>query len=320
MNEEWLKENYEKAALIAATVIAVGLAGWLIFSSTKFQDIFSETSSRKSDELAETGSDHVSQAIKNLDNPVVWEGDHMFVSSPVLEVFNGQTPELAPVTVGTGSIHEPITNAWIMKWSLDITDGGLKDGDPDSDNFSNLEEFQGGTNPTNADSHPPFIAKVCLKELVSSDLKLIFRTKVDARTWQVDLASDEKFRSRNMLVGMGGKFGPNNMFKLEGYQESKPVDAGGVPTDESKIVVSYYETGSAAQEKVELVVDQEWEMPTHTGLFTNRYNGEEFEVKRGDSFRLSNDQDNSFTLIAVTEAGGIIKDQTGKDRKLDPCE
>ncbi len=320
MNEEWLNKNYEKAALIAATVIAVGLCGWLFYSSTKFKDIFSESSVKKTDEYTETGLADVEQAIENLDSPVVWEGEHLFVSSPVLEVFKGETPELEPVTVGSDGIHAPITNAWIMKWGLDITDGALKDADPDGDNFSNLEEFKGGTNPANLDSHPPFIAKVCLKELVSSDLNLIFRTQVDSGTWQIDIASEAKFKSRNMLVSMGQKFGPDNRFKLEKYNEKKLVDAGGVPRDESEVVISYFETGNAAKETVTLVVDSSWELPTHTGLFLNQYNGEEFEVKRGDSFRLSNDQDNSFTLIEVTSAGGIIKDQRGKDRNLEPCE
>jgi hypothetical protein len=320
MNEEWLNQNYEKAALIAATVVAVGLCGWLFYSSTKFQDIFSESSGKQSDKFPETGLVDVDQAIKNLDSPVVWEGEHLFVSSPVLEVFEGEVPKLEPVTVGSGGIHAPVTNAWIMKWKLDITDGNLKGADPDGDNFTNLEEFDGGTNPNNAESHPPFIAKVCLREVVSSDLTLIFRTKVDSRTWQIDLSSEGKFKSRNMLVSMGSKFGPDNRFKLEKYIEKKLVDAGGVPRDESEVIVSYYEAGSANQETVSLSVNSGWEMPTHTGLFVNRYNGEEFEVKRGDSFRLSNDQDNSFTLVAVTDSGGIIKDQRGKDRKLGPCE
>ena len=107
---------------------------------------------------------------------------------------------------------------------------------------------------------------------------------------------------------------------MKKYNEKKTVDAGGVPRDESEVVISYYETGNATQETVALAVDSSWELPTHTGLFLNRYNGEEFEVKRGDSFRLSNDQDNSFTLIEVTAAGGIIKDQRGKDRKVETCE
>ncbi len=321
-NEDWLKENYEKAVLIAATVIALVVAGMLIFSSFSFGEIFENNEPPRKDEFEDTGVSQVETAGGNLLKPVKWDGQHLLVSAPVLEDFEGGQPKLVAVTGEGDSVHDPMTNAWIMRWGLDITQGNLGDQDEDGDNYSNLEEFLGKTDPTDAEKHPDPISKLCLASMVTSDLKLVFRTKVDANLYQIDIVSEEKYRSQNKVIGIGDRFGPNNTsnFKLEKYIEKKGVGAGGVPEDNSEAVVSYMEAGGTQRVRVNLVRNDEWEMPTHTGNFLNRYNGEEFEVKRGDSFKLSNDPDNTFTLIEVNAGGAILKDQNGKDLKISPCE
>ena len=322
MNEEWLKENYEKAVLAAATIIALALAGWLIFSSLKFGENFDQASVRESEEMPETGLATVEKASKALAESAKWDGANLFVSAPVIETWDAAKGEQTLIPVeGDVSVHAPLTNDWINKYELDITAADLKDQDPDGDNFTNLEEFVANpkTDPTNADVHPDFITKVCLAGMVSSDLKLVFKAQVDPTTWQIDLVSEGKFRSQNMLVNKGSRFGPDNRFRLDAYTEQKGADANGIPTDTSTVTISFVEAGGNARVAQALVRDVEWEQPTHEGTFLNRYNGEEFTAKRGSSFKLSNDPTQSFKIIEVTASKAIIKDQKGKDLEILPC-
>lgn len=317
MNDEWLKENYEKALLVVAAIVAVALSGWLIFSGLKFGENFAHTSPRPSDEFPETGIESLEAASKALDESVQWQGEDLFVSAPVLEVDG----ELKPV--GDGAVHDPITDEWVKKFDLMMTDADLKDQDQDGDNFTNLEEFLAETSPVDPDDHPAFITKLCLSSMVDSDLQLVFQTQVDPRTWQIDLVSPNgKYRSQNMLVTRGQRFGPdgNKIFRLDGFQEKKGVDANGVPVDESEVTISYVESGGNARVNQVLVREQSWQVPTHEGTFLDRFDGSEFTAKRGGSFKLSNDEANTFTVIEVGASAAILKDQNGKDYKIEPCE
>jgi hypothetical protein len=142
---------------------------------------------------------------------------------------------------------------------------------------------------------------------------------VDPRTWQIDLVSEEKFRSQNMLVERTKRFGPDDMFRLDDYKEIKGTDANGVPTDDSEVTISYIEAGGTARVAQVLVREQPWELPTHEGNFLDQYDNTEFAKKRGETFKLSNDPDNSFTIIEVTAEKAILKDQNGKDYQILPC-
>lgn len=315
MNDDWLKENYEKALLIVSTVVAVGVAAWLIMGGLKFSELFDQTSVRPSDEMPETGIDQLQQASKAFEESVTWDGDHLFVSAPVLEVDGNLEP------VGEGAVHDPIEDAWVSQYDLPMTEADLKEQDPDGDNFTNLEEFLGQTDPTDSESHPAFITKLCLSSMVDSDLQLIFRTQVDPSTWQIDLVSPGgKYQGRNLLVGKTNRFGPNNMFRLDGFEEKRGVDANGVPVDESVVTISYVEAGGNVRVNQELKREDAWTLPTHEGNFTDQFDGSEFSAKRGSSFKLSNDADTLFTVVEVTAQVAILKDQNGNSYEISPCE
>ncbi len=327
MNDDWLKENYEKALLVVGALAAVGVAGWLIYSSQSFSQEFDYSSPRKSADLPATGIETLQRASKAFNESATWEGENLFVSVPVLETWSGSEWELKQV--GSDKVHDPIPDEWVNKWDLDITNPNLKNEDPDGDNFTNLEEWLNGksvgesstaTNPTDPNSHPAFITKVCLSSMVESDLNLIFRGQVDPTTFQIDQKSDGKFPNRNELPSIGKTFGPDDRFRLDGFEEKRGVDANGVPVDESVAIISYVEAGGNARVKVPLTRNIEWEMPTHEGVFTDQFDGSEFSVQRGSTFKLANDPDNTFRVIEVNDQMAILKDQNGKDYQILPCQ
>jgi hypothetical protein len=322
MNDEWLKENYDKAALIAAAVIAVVLAGWLIFSSMSFAENFATEGTRRSDELPDLKMDALEAGKESLTTAERFTGERLFASIPVLEVAAGDETALRPVTRDSEPIHPPITNAWILDNSLNIADPNLPERDPDGDRFTNLEEFLADpkTDPNNIENYPPFIAKLCLQEMVSSDLFLTYKGSVDGRNQQIEQSSpDGRYQDRQLLKQVGDRFGPNDMFRLAQQTPKSQINEQGVREDISEIVISYRPPGETELAQVTLVQGVEWEMPTGTGNFLNRYNNESMEIKRGESFKLSNDLDNSFTLKEVSADGATVIDSEGKEIQIHPC-
>jgi hypothetical protein len=265
--------------------------------------------------MPETGIDKLEKASMALTEAVTWKGENLFASAPVLEK-DGKLE-----IVGVGTVHAPITDEWVNNYKLPITEADLRDQDPDGDNFTNLEEFVAfpKTDPTNPESHPAFITKLCLASMVESDLKLVYRAQVDPKTWQIDLVSEGKYRPRNMLVERAKRFGPSDQFRLDGFKEIKGTDPNGVPTDTSEVTISYIEAGGTARVSTVLVREEPWEMPTHEGNFLDQYDDSEFAQKRGSTFNLSSDKDNRFTIIEVTAQKAILKDQKGKDYQILPC-
>ena len=53
-----------------------------------------------------------------------------------------------PATLQTTEVHPPVPNEWLEQFDLPIADADVLTQDPDGDGFTNLEEWQNHTNPT----------------------------------------------------------------------------------------------------------------------------------------------------------------------------
>ena len=50
--------------------------------------------------------------------------------------------------------------------------------DPDGDGFTNLDEWQNHSNPTDKDSHPDYLAKLKMKSFAQEPFRMIFASRV----------------------------------------------------------------------------------------------------------------------------------------------
>lgn len=162
----WLSKNYEKAALGGAAVIAVGLGvfGYLKVNKVE-EDFATEIKGSGNDNPAVKDADQVAKAAASLGNKRQWnQGEDrerpvdLFTGIPL---FISKTDPTKPVDLHGGEpVHPPIPNQWWLQYRLDPGFGDSPLRDPDGDGFSNLDEFNGKTDPTNASEYPSLIQKL----------------------------------------------------------------------------------------------------------------------------------------------------------------
>ncbi|MES2923739.1 MAG: Amuc_1099 family pilus-like system protein [Verrucomicrobiota bacterium] len=164
----WFQKNYEKAALGGAVAIALGLAymGWSKFGSVE-ADFPTDLKGAGNNNAAVRDADLIPKALASLKLDRTWEralvGDRpvdLFVGIPLF--VPSSAPESTIDLQGKDSslVHPPIPNIWWLDNRLDPGFGDSPARDPDQDGFTNLEEYNGKTDPNNIRSYPPLIAKL----------------------------------------------------------------------------------------------------------------------------------------------------------------
>lgn len=162
----WIEKNYEKAALGGAVVAALGLAyfGWSKLASVDTDFIATHKGPGKP-AIAVQDAELVTKAMASMKLPRIWDqaldGDRPVDLFTGIPLFVGSAAPEEPIDLPTGApVHPPIPNNWWLNNHIDPGYGDSPARDPDSDGFSNLEEFQAKTDPNDVKSYPALIAKL----------------------------------------------------------------------------------------------------------------------------------------------------------------
>lgn len=163
----WISQNYEKAAVGGAVVVAAGLAflGWSKVGSVEEDFNISPPGSREGG-TAVVGAEAIPRAESSLTTKRLWtqaktESDRsvdLFTGIPLYVKKSEPTKAVDPTT--GDPVHPPIPNSWWIANRLDPGFGDSPQRDPDGDGFSNLEEFEAKTDPNDPKLHPSLIAKL----------------------------------------------------------------------------------------------------------------------------------------------------------------
>lgn len=164
----WLKENYEKAALGGAAVIALG-AGALILTSSAGEGK-EEKNPTPVNEFDVPEQPDLAVYVKALDKTgVINTQKHLetevnsFIAYPIYGVKD--TPGL--VELNPDTLFHGIPLKWWKKYEMnDYQFSGAAEKDNDEDGFTNEEEYAGGkeegTSPIDPKSHPDLLKKLKL--------------------------------------------------------------------------------------------------------------------------------------------------------------
>src|SRR5213592_4546874 len=83
-----------------------------------------------------------------------------------------------PATLQNTQVHAPVPNEWFEKYGLPIEEADVLDQDTDKDGFTNLDEWQGNSDPTNKDSHPDYVTKLHLVSATEEPFRYIFSSRI----------------------------------------------------------------------------------------------------------------------------------------------
>ncbi len=312
----WFEQHYERVIFGAGMSTTVVIVLMVARAHLAFEAGFQESARCPDDDAIGIESSDLALAVHRLDEPIVWSGEHLFVSAPMWEA-RGSGKLFAGCEIES---HGPISYQWI-ETHFDVSvvaDLLFASRDPDADRFTNLEEFLSGTNPVESASVPPRVIKLCLARMVSPGISLIYRGQVDPKTWHIHVRSPGMERTEDCLLSMGKKFGPEEAFRFESAESRRVLNAHGAPVDQSVLLVSYQKVDNLGRSQVRLVVNQPWEMPAEEGVIRDRYDGAEYQTQVGGLVAIGDDL--VFTLEEWRPPGAVLRDQGGRRHVIPGCE
>src|SRR5262245_3686670 len=297
---DWLKTNYDRTVLIAAAVFLFisGLAVW--WSAIQFNKrlITPPAVSPKAAAQPPVAAE-LDHAAAQLQQPLQWKASTrsgLFVPE---KHFIG--PDGMPATLENTQVHAPVPNEWFEKYGLPIEDADALEQDPDKDGFTNLDEWQGNTDPTKADSHPDYTTKLRLVSVNEEPFRYIFASRTRDKFGINSI--DESEPTQFLKVGDAIR---NTGFKIMKFTEKKERNQYGMTMDMSELLLEHEQNHA----QLRLVKGQVVTSPQSVARFVYAWGGrKEFEVRKDQEFSLPTAQgDRTYKLVDVRPDRAVIVD------------
>lgn len=342
---DWIKKNPSQLALALVAVIAIAATALLYGKVSGFASNFEGirgTSVSKSP-VERLNTEALDAASKAIQTPVAWEpakGSGKLFISKFYALKDGKLirPE------GT-MFHPPVTNKWLLKYNLDPLSSSILNDDPDQDGFTNLDEWMGldglshldsngqivmgadgqplpddSTDPTKADSHPPYHTKLELAKVVYIPFRLrLMSYDINPRKpAEVTVAINTIDRGGRTLFIEVGKEIPGTRFTTESFKQKEVPGKDGTTTDASELTIKNTETG----EKVALPLKQVVDSPDSYAIFHYKWKKPgvaetpDFSKRRGDTFFLQPDTDKIYKLEEIKGQDAVVTLPNGAKKTL----
>lgn len=294
----WVRENFDRVALIAGTFFLFLCAFFIWRNAESFAENFASLQPPGPPKApAPTAKAlELETAIKKVAQPPQWTfagRSGIFVPEKHFIGSDG-----LPATLQTTEVHPPVPNEWLDQFALPIAEADVLTQDPDADGFTNLEEWQNKTNPTDKNSHAAFITKLKLKSFTREPFRLVFASQT-SETFGIN-TSDLKDPTQFLRVGdmiRGTKF------KIVNYKEKYVPNQYGTEMDVSELTLENQDN----KERFNLVKEKIMISPESVATFLYLWGDRrEFQVKKDQEFSLPPQTDISYKLIDVQPDKAVI--------------
>ena len=343
---DWIKKNPAQLTLGFAALLGIVATVLLWMKISDFDSNFSSSrgGSLSSAPVEKLSTENLDTARKAIETPVKWtiapKSDSRLFVSKLYVLHNGKLEQT------DGKVfHPPVANDWLEKFGLNVLSANVLTEDPDGDGFTTLEEWNGldaishldmtgqpvngadgqplpadSTDPTKADSHPPYHTKLELAKVIYIPFRLRFMSydinprKKDDVTVAINTV-DRGGRTHFLKVGEDI---PGTRFKIESFVEKYMDGADGTKNDVSETTVKNKETGVIVVLPLKQVVDS----PDSYGIFSYKWvkpGGQktpEFPKRRSETFTLQPETDKTFKLLEIQGKNAIIELPDGTKKTL----
>jgi len=295
---DWIKTKYDRAILLAASLLLLASAAGVFLNSQRFNDTFGSYFApfSKNATIKPINSDALSAARDILTDPAKWKrqdrtvfvgAQHILRRDGTLEEFNKDMK----------AVHEGIPNAWFTDNGLDLLAPDAPDQDPDGDRFNNREEFVGGTNPSDAKVYPPLTNKLRLAKYIQIPFRLVFKVR-DGAIMQINTID---LKQPSQFLKVGDKIQGTN-FEIVKLEEKEGVDSLGTKTDVSEATIRNMDTKG----EIILVLGVIANSPDTYAMFRYLYDTSEFRVRRDGEFQLKPDDKTTYKLVDINNSEALI--------------
>ena len=302
--------NYEKVLLGVAAAIALGVAGYLVWTSQSFSERLVRRTGNSRNDPGQPPTALVDATIKRLTEKTTWvspviNGKPVPLNKSILLVKKGD--QLFDLQLEEPQLRPPMTNSYLVQNDLpNILSPNVGDLDADADGFSNLEEFNAKTSPRDPKSHPPFTDKLVLKRRITYDY--IIKLNSSSSPYQVQrLKPDPK---KSVFVSPGDEFGFDKdviRFKAVGFEAKKTAD----PTVGEKDVSELTMIDKATNKEFKLVRGSETNLAEYEAEFEFLLGDRPTRtVKKGDTFQIPG-IGTTYRLLEIEENSAVIQPVDG---------
>ena len=314
--------SWDKMLLVAVALAVVGIGGWFATKAVAFKSQFPVETPKEGNKFPETKTDQAEFATKYVKTVNNWNLPKkgtppkplpLFVSIPIVEI-NGATidmlnPEAAP-------IRPPASNGWLLNHNLDYLSKTVLSQDPDGDGYSNLEEWNGKTDPKSSDSHPPYAQKIALVARRAQVYKIKFATRPDNERFQIQRMPSTRWPKKANDYLRLGEISEDKQIRLDSFEEKFATSSVGIKVDASVLSITFLPTGKKETIVRGIVTD----IPTYFAELEFLLEpGKTFFVKEGDTFSLAKDPGAKYRVVKVTEDSATITYETapGQEQSIE---
>ncbi|PYJ48593.1 MAG: hypothetical protein DME87_12090, partial [Verrucomicrobia bacterium] len=201
-------------------------------------------------------------------------------------------------TLQNTQVHAPVPNEWFEQYALPIEDADALDQDPDGDGFTNLDEWQGGTNPIDKNSHPDYLTKLHLVSATEEPFPFMFSSWVGT-TFALN-SLDQSEPTQFLKIG---DIIRGTRFKITKFIEKHERNQYGTKVDVSELLLEHEDT----KVQLTLVKEKVATSPQSVATFVYTWGGRrEFEVRKDQEFSLKPLEEIKYKVADVQATKAVI--------------
>jgi hypothetical protein len=305
---DWIKAHYDRAALIAAAAFLFISAISIWWSAIQFGNrLVTQQAPRAKTASPPPVAVELDRAAEQLEQPAQWKASArsgLFVPEKHFIGADGM-----PATLQNTQVHPPVPNDWFEKYGLPIEDADVLDQDPDKDGFSNLDEWQGNTDPRDKDSHPDYVTKLHLVSATEEPFRYIFSSRIKDRFGINTIDQNEPTQFLKV-----GDVVRGTDFKIVKFTEKRARNQYGTNVDVSELLLEHQQSHA----QVTLVKEKVATSPQSVATFVYTWGGRlEFEVRKDQEFSLKPAEEIKYKLVEVQPAKAVIVNTQAPNALID---
>ena len=294
---DWIKAHYDRVALLAAGAFLFISAVSIWWNAIQFGNrLVAQPGAPPKNASPPALAAELDRATERLQGPSQWKSSTrsgLFVPEKHFIGANG-----LPSTLKNTQVHPPVPNDWFEKFGLPVQDADVLEQDQDGDGFTNLDEWQGGTDPTSKDSHPDYLTKLHLVSATEEPFRYVFASWVgDTFALNtIDQSDPTQFlKIGDVILGTD--------FKIVKFTEKHERNQYGTNVDVSELLLKHQDTHA----QVTLVKEKIATSPQSVATFVYSWAGRrEFEVRKDQEFSLKPVEEINYKLVDVQPNKAVI--------------